>query len=70
MTYACADTAVLAGLRETMSARVAELIAVADRTMRHEFNLLGSGWYVLACFAAAFGVLVLLLRRPKASQPA
>ena len=46
MTYACADTAVLAGLRETMPARVAELIAVADRTMRHEFNLLGSGWYV------------------------
>ena len=31
---------------------------------------IGSGWYVLACFAAAFGVLVLLFRRPKASQPA
>ena len=31
---------------------------------------IGSGWYVLVCFAAAFGVLALLLRRPKAPQPA
>jgi hypothetical protein len=46
ITYAGADAVVLAKLREEMPRHTADLIAAADRTMRHEFNLLGSGWFV------------------------
>ena len=46
MTYALFDRAGVAGLGAAMPDHAAALIAAADRTLRHEFNLLGSGVFV------------------------
>jgi hypothetical protein len=46
MTYAGATRAAIAELRNALPDHTGTLISAADRTMKHEFNLLGSGWFV------------------------
>jgi hypothetical protein len=46
MTYALSDLLGVAALKAAMPDHAAALVAAADRAVRHEFNLLGSGPFV------------------------
>jgi hypothetical protein len=46
ITYLSQSDEALARLKQALPAGVDDVVAAATRTLRHEFNLLGSGWFV------------------------